>query len=302
MASHLRRASVLSIALFAGAAASLVPRAALAQDEPSPDLGADEVTLKNGGMVRGTVVSVEPGTKVVIVEAGAKDPRTIPWSEVADVERGKYKPSSEERPKVEPGAAGPGYEDEDEEAPAKRAKKRKTRELGDRGVVRLHVESPEPVQIYQNRIIGGGYVGGYAFVAGTTQLVCSSPCGEIVDLREGDDFVVDGDMPAKSFSLDVTEGDVTATVSPGSTGGRIGGIVMISLGGASMLGGASTLLTGALIDESDWMVPGGVMLGAGAAVLVGGIVTLVMTRTTVELTPGAPSRAAAAPRYWLGEF
>jgi hypothetical protein len=53
-------------------------------------LGRDEVVLKNGGTIRGTVVSIEPGSKVVIVEVGSKDPRTPRWAEVADVQKNRY--------------------------------------------------------------------------------------------------------------------------------------------------------------------------------------------------------------------
>lgn len=72
----------------------------------------DEVTLKDGGAVRGVVVSVEPGKGVTIVVPGQKEPRAIPWSQVADVQKGKYAAKAT----VDPGAAGEGYGD----APAPR--------------------------------------------------------------------------------------------------------------------------------------------------------------------------------------
>jgi hypothetical protein len=289
------------------------------------DVGNDEVTLKNGGLVRGTVVSVEPGTKVVILELGAKEPRTIPWAEVADVERNKHG----SRPSTSPGSAGPGYEDDtggdgdgdDEDAEERPAKtKQRRRELGDPGVVRLHVESPQPVKVFQNRIIGSGYVGGYRFIAGTTDFVCDSPCGEVVDARYGDRFRLEGDMPATQFDLEGLSGDVTVNVKPGSRGLKIGGIVMTAVGGAAILAGASVLVYGATLDAanidfdgtvdtdddgSDYMIPGGVTMGVGAAVLIGGIVSIVVARTSTDVQPGGPDRAARAPRaprYWLGEF
>ena len=81
-------------------ALSLLASSALAQDP-----GVDEVTLKNGGSIRGTVISSEPGTSVKILEMGSKEPRVIPWAQVGDVEKGKYAPKSA----VQPGPAGPGY-------------------------------------------------------------------------------------------------------------------------------------------------------------------------------------------------
>src|SRR3954466_16159492 len=78
---------------------------AVASAAIADDLGNDEVTLKNGGSVRGTVVSSEPGTSVKIIEMGEKTVRVIPWAQVSDVERGKYAPKAP----AQPGPAGPGY-------------------------------------------------------------------------------------------------------------------------------------------------------------------------------------------------
>lgn len=94
---------------------------------------------------------------------------------------------------------------------------------------------------------------------------------------------------------------------------------MTSLGGAAILGGAATLLPGALLESDDVVLAGGVLLGAGAGVLTGGIIALVLSRTSVEVTAGSsgskdntPDAAsvfeidkravARAPRYWLGEL
>jgi hypothetical protein len=64
-------------------------RTALADDP-----GQDEVSLKGGGSMRGTVVVSEPGKSVEIVVAGQAQPRVIPWSEVVDVQKGKYAPQA----------------------------------------------------------------------------------------------------------------------------------------------------------------------------------------------------------------
>jgi hypothetical protein len=275
--------------------------------------GADEVTLKNGGLVRGTVVSVEPGAKVVIMEGGAKESRTIPWAEVADVERGKYDPR--------PGGAGPGYptppppaqNQEDSSPPPNQP-----------GVVRLHIDSPEPVRVFQNRVMTQGYVGGYGFVAVKTDFVCQAPCDKVVDARDGSQFVLTGDMPAASFRLDDQQGDVEARVNPGSNGLRAGGYVGLSVGILGMLAGGTLMLVGALKNSSDEtsaelsdapppreksaLVPiGGVVIGASTAVLIGGIVMIVAGRTGIDVEPRAtPTKKATAqarsPRYWMGEF
>src|SRR5690349_17308840 len=63
----------------------LVPEVALAQGGG----GDDEVSLKNGGMIRGTIVSLEPDKEVVILVGGTGQQRRIAWAEVDKVKRGK---------------------------------------------------------------------------------------------------------------------------------------------------------------------------------------------------------------------
>src|SRR4051794_24350053 len=52
--------------------------------------GQDEVTLKNGGLLRGTVVESDPERRLVtIVIQGTGEQRTLNWSEVAHVDLAK---------------------------------------------------------------------------------------------------------------------------------------------------------------------------------------------------------------------
>ena len=95
--SPARVKNLVAALLACGLSLSATARA----DEPGPD----EVTLKNGGTIRGTIVSSEPGTSVKIIEMGQTQTRILPWSQVSDVEKGKYAP----RTAAQPGPAGPGY-------------------------------------------------------------------------------------------------------------------------------------------------------------------------------------------------
>jgi hypothetical protein len=55
-------------------------------DEPSPNkpsVEMGEVRLKNGDSVRGTIVTVSPGDRVIVIVAGEKS--VIPWDKVAQV-------------------------------------------------------------------------------------------------------------------------------------------------------------------------------------------------------------------------
>lgn len=315
----MRRAPLLAARMTMTAAAFFVAASALAAEEgepqaapetpapapsasPSSTLGDDEVVLKNGGMVRGTIVSVEPGEEVVVSVAGKPEPRVIPWSEVADVQRGKYaeRPAPEAAPAPAP---VPGYdapeEPEDDEPPRKPG-----------STVRLHVVSDKPVEVWQQ--FGGsvGYMStGGALVVTHNRALCTSPCDEELPAGGGYFFMGEG-MPASGmFSLAGRSGDVTAYVDPGSSGMRGGGWALISVGAAGLAVGAVFTAMGYMDVGGDSLfesgqVAGPAMLGGGAAVLAGGIALMVLSRTTFELEDSAPQTAKneIAPRWWLGEF
>jgi hypothetical protein len=280
------------------------------------DAGHDEVTLKNGGSIRGTIVSSEPGVSVKILELGQKEARTIPWAQVADVERDKYdvKPAP-----VEPGPAGPGYASP---APRQGVPVRVTpppelteASLGNPGVVRLHVDSPVPVNVEKRRVEHGS-VNGYGFEMYQSVHVCASPCDKIIDGREGQEFEASGDFPGgKAFRLNGLKGDVDLKVRPGSRGLRGLGVTSIVLGsGALAVGGTLALLGGFSTNStnsagvttyglSSETRIGVAMLGTGAAVLIGGIVAIVAGGSHFDLqAKDTTVSRAPKPRYWLGQF
>ncbi len=276
-------------------------------------LGNDEVTLKNGGMLRGTILSSEPGVSVKLFVAGEKEPRTIPWSQVGDVEPNKFAPKAAG---VQPGSAGPGYE----AAPAPARVVAPAPTLGSPGVVRLHVDSPEPV-VVRAHATAYGQVGAYGFVIDAARPVCASPCDKVVDGSSGQEFTVGGNGVSESrrFALSGMSGDVRLDVNPGSQGLRVGGVWLSVLGGTAVVTGAALLLTSALVSSTPTVTSsgalsssgsgngglvtaGGVVTGVGAAALVGGIVMIVSSKTNVEVRPTGGATTGRAPRYWAGEF
>jgi hypothetical protein len=313
------RGRLFCVALIAlGLAAPL----AVASTARAQEQGQDEVTLKNGGSVRGTLVSSEPGTSVKIIEVGQTQPRVIPWSQVSDVEKGKYAPGSA----VQPGPPGPGYGgptygpygpppgpppvDQGEPPPR----------LGDPGVVRLHVESPLPATIVEHRTALVGQIGNYALFLHGERRVCVSPCDAVIDGNRGGVFqLADDDYPSGGpFVLNTMSGDITMKVEPGTKSLRTGGSVMIVLGSIAALTGAvllplglsakvDDLNTGATVSAPNkGLEYGGVgLLAGGLAILGGGIGMFVAGATHYSFTPtGQPAAKTAAvkPRYWLGEF
>jgi hypothetical protein len=293
-----RRAKRLAVAVLA---AGLLAGAGAGAQEP----GQDEVTLKNGGTIRGTVVASEPGTSVKIIEMGQKEPRVIPWSQVSDVEKGKYAPKAP----VQPGPAGPGYGVAPPQAPLPppQAPEAPPPKLGDPGVIRLHIDSPRPARLVERASALVGTYGPYGVVLTAQRTVCTSPCDTVFDARPGHVFVLaDDTFPSPGpIVFAGMKGDVTLHVQPGSFGQRIGGATAIVLGSLAAVGGAIALPLGLASTTTDLntgvsvTVPDrtlrntgiGLLVG-GAAALAGGIALYVDGATKVDME----QRRSAAPR------
>lgn len=286
----------------------------IASSVMAQDLGSDEVTLKNGGSVRGTVVSVEPGTKVVILELGQKEPRTIPWAEVADVQKGKYAPPTQGG-ETQPGPAGPGYEEPDRRPPGEEAP-------DPRKGVELRIESNRPVLLLES--LGSTVVqaGRYAVAIEHGRVACESPCDRKIDGSKGQAFSISGDGVINSdpFYLKDRGGPTTLVVDAGSARVRAGGVWLTTFGGIFTGIGGLTLglgygLTGDADLQNIMKISGGVSLGVGLSMLAAGIPMIVTQSTSVEVTDTAGESAlnwnadstsyrprARAPRAWAGEF
>jgi hypothetical protein len=279
--------------------------------------GQDEVTLKNGGSVRGTIVSSEPGTSVKIIELGQTQPRVIPWSQVSDVEKGKYAPKGA----VQPGPAGPGYGVAPPPPPTQPQAEEYQPRLGDPGVVRLHIDTPVPATVIEHRMALIGTYRGYGLVLHGERNVCTSPCDKIIDGSQGSIFkLADDEYPSGgNWSLATMTGDVTLRVEPGSKGRRLGGGLAIAFGAIALVSGAvalplgqtatlNDLNTGRTVNSPNYPVRNaGIGLLVGGVALLGAGIALVVTGAThITLTQGAPpageKSASVKPRYWMGEF
>lgn len=291
------------------AAAALAASALVAQSARAESVGPDVVNLKDGGFIRGTVVSVEPGSHVMVLEYGKEKPRSVPWGTVADVQRGKAAGKSE--PASTSGDDAVPLPDLEEAEPKASTRK-------------VYIETEAAAELYQ--VVAAGSIAvpnGVAFFS-QAKSVCVAPCGEPIDLEGGNYFYLAGEgFPgSRHFRLDPGKDPITVELTPGSTGGIIGGITLLSLGGASILAGGPLLLLAGIGDYGTGMLAGGaIALSVGAAGLAIGIPLLMGNTTKVELREGAPGaqgddeqQAASlsferdrrpserAPRYWLGEF
>jgi len=289
--------------------ASVTTYAAFADDA----VGQDEVILKNGGSIRGTVISVEPGNQVVILEMGMKEPKTLPWADVADVEKNRY-----------PASAGGGSANVVQGGPNNVIGPNAE---GSSKAVTVHIQSPKRVQLLEEVGEAVGYADGDEIAISQIRTACASPCDRVIDGSRGQAFAIAGDgvTPSRSFTLNDRGGDVRIDVDPGSSGVRTGGVFLAIFGGSSILVGAVTLPLGFVLESSatsvnqfgatqvdntganignDMKIAGGVLLGAGVAMLASSIGMIVASKTSIDIRNGS-ARADLTPRkprYWAGEF
>ncbi len=259
-------------------------------DEVAPGTAAEvaEVRLKSGETVRGTLVQVEPGQRVIVIVAGQES--VIPWDQVAQVVDGGAPVAP---PKAPPVPAPP---------PAKAAAPVAEAAASSRGMPFLHVESdyPELELARVDGMIGPGFQISNALAANAlNRFICRAPCNKLVDGRDGHRFffTAPGMMPSRHFRLDDVDGHVTARVHGVSTMRFTGGVVLATLGGTIALTGGTLFLTGGLLSASGpsdpdrganevgsaLFITGGVTLALGAGMLAGGIAMLAKGKTRVEL-------------------
>jgi hypothetical protein len=280
---HKRLGCAMAAALLLG----LLPAAA------AEAKATDSVELQNGGLVKGEILVMDPGEKVVIQVPGEDEPRTIPWSEVSDVQRGSDRPPP------------PPPKERDEEPSGK-------------GKVRVHIEADdddEGVTLTEHMRTGTVLTPYGTIVGVASNTICSAPCGESVDAKSGKMYTISGEGLTDSapFGLDQYEGDVTLRVDGGSAALLGWGATVSTFGGLALIGGAVFTPIGVLLDDEDPASSTGAdirdagigMLISGAVVLTAGIVMMSQGGTDVEIAPRGARSGKLTPRparWWRGEF
>jgi hypothetical protein len=256
-------AGVVALALAAPARAS-EPVATAPVD--APPTAYDSVQLRDGTLLRGTIVELVPG-KVVVIAVPGGGTRTIAWAEVV----GTALAGSGGSP-VRPAIGPEGPVPEDIEPTPGPSRPRITIELARPGEVHL-LEAGWPVQ--------AGYRPSRA-VYSAARSVCRAPCDRVIDGSAGNPFFFGGSrtVPSRVLYLKDLEGDYVARVKPGRVGWLLGGAVAIGFGYAGTLGGG--LLVGLTRDDRPRLA-GGLVLGAGLALLAAGIAMIVRGTTRYTL-------------------
>ncbi len=173
--------------------------------------------------------------------------------------------------------------------------------------MRLHIDSPQPATLIEQRSALIGAYRGYGIVLTQQRPVCTAPCDQVIDGSLGREFHLSDELYPSGgmISFGALTGDVTMHVQPGSKGQLIGGVWSIVLGGTAALTGAIILpiaLGETTFDQNGneiasvntGMRNAGIgLLAVGGAALVGGIVLVVVGRTKISLEQRGPGPAAA---------
>jgi len=235
-----------------------------------------EVTLQGGGFLRGTVVVLERGTRVVIEIDGGEE-REIPWSQVAGITGDNLPNGSVDAPTTTPELVP-------EAAPRRRTSAERS------GIyVHLDLTRDRRVTLYEvtDEIVAVGY--GASLRASSYRSVCTTPCNLEVNASRGQQFfLVTGDKSLRTasrrFTLSELGRDVAITVKPGNPGMRLAGTVLMSIGIAATIAGTVFLIAGTKLPDAQIRTLGAVMLGAGVPSLAAGIPMKILGRTRYEMS------------------
>ncbi|WP_437723078.1 hypothetical protein [Sorangium sp. So ce861] len=274
-------------------------------DLPDPSAAQDEVLLKHGGMLRGTVIETEPGKHVVVIVYGTNEERIVPWDDVERVEPGKHTVRAR-RPERRPNAdepARPGFVrvrivSLDPEAPVVGL----YRWLGNTAWL-----SPgDKTSAHDN---GTFSTGSQEYGPALGAFECRAPCDLDVDGSRGHEFVLSGEgiVDSRPFNLLDWSAPVTLRVNPGSfTAHRWGSRMrQWTTFVPPLIVGAALSTAGMLTAEHpqpfnlELLVTGLAIASLAGFIPMTGSILMLANRTTYTVTLSEPA-TALAPRLGPG--
>lgn len=174
-----------------------------------------------------------------------------------------------------------------------------------RGSVKVHIESPRPVELYAHHVEKNG-------AAGRTERICTAPCDRVIDGWSAEYFSVKGgdDMsPSPLFTLRDREKATQVDVKPGPRRLAEAGAVVLAVGLTFGLGAIATFGIAGSTHPSEAtkkreLIAGGVLGGLFVLHLPVGLPMALVGSTDLRVHDLEPKKAAVArkPRYWAGEF
>jgi hypothetical protein len=143
---------------------------------------------------------------------------------------------------------------------------------GDPHAVHVRLESPVPARLVE--------------IAPARQTVCELPCDRDIDVS-GRSFRVESPEyePTRAFEIPAAKRGVVVRYGSDATGESLGlGLLVVPGVTAAAVGGTLMLLEASGRDDfSGTMVPGGILVAAGANVAIGGFVLWALARSSVTL-------------------
>jgi hypothetical protein len=257
---------------------------------PTTAVPADAVFLKDGGMVRGTLIEMLPNDHVT-VQLPPGQSSVIEWGRIDHIERATLQVAPTGPAPSVPGPRGPRHR------------------VAAGPTAFVHLDADQAI-VLESLSDQGGWPHWSA--------VCTAPCDAELPLRH-EYRLAGGDMrPTRPFGLAANPGQhVVLHVSPASKGAFTAGVVLTSVGGAAIAVGLVVLLFGALgaCEQTDVFgdclqsqantgveTAGAIVSLAGVGLLIGGIILTVTnarsheTQLVSELVRPALARPETA---WL---
>lgn len=219
------------IGVVGGAPAQAAPTTAAPVSASSVDAPEDTVRMTDGGMLRGRLREVVPGSHVVL-QIG-DDERRIPWADVGAVEEGRRTAATDERPSAR-----------DPMTPAASTPAGPT----------VHIEvtrGDRPVALAKTTAEAMGFGIGFVYAAEAYETLCVSPCDRAISAHDGKLHLVGDRIPrSRAFYLESDVTHVDIEVRPGRRGAMIAGVTLTPIG--AVLASVGGMLFGFnAIDRND---------------------------------------------------
>jgi hypothetical protein len=250
--------------------------------------GRDELSLKTGETIPGTIVAIDPGRHVVILEAKTQAPQKVLWYRVKAVKRG----------------TPPAPVDEPQTPPSKTADC--TQPIP--GRVDVHIEVADPIGQPQNLQLHRWLLTSVPQMPNTVvgmnnhEFICRAPCDKVVDGRMGQEYFFTGDGISDSsrFQLINQSGHVSVRVRPGRYIAPSTKAWVNFAGVMTWTPGIALAVTAALNDDPSvpHIVSGVGLTASGATLLLTGLILQLITRDT-KYTFVTPARKTSHPHTQL---
>jgi hypothetical protein len=261
-------------------AAFLAPTFLDEKSAHAQDAGSDTVVLKDGGMLKGTLIEILPGDHATMTLANGQSAK-IRWDVIDHIIRNGMPLNTSQTPTAQTTQVA-------QPAPT------------EKGNVTVHIDGGDVDLEMDTR---DGTPAGKK-VSGVWATMCSAPCDQEMPLGNAYRLAGSGVRASKSFTLVGRPGDhITITADPSSKGAFAGGIVLISVGVPVFVIGCFVELVVAIVnagskidgeydDTSGAQIVGLSMMGLGAAGVVTGIV-LIANNGSSHLDQSVDARKAA---------